>query len=405
MTEEELESALYTQQTIGTNLTSTPIASNSEQEQVHMIGDSNASRIYEKLTMTHHKKKFTQTYTLEKMEEWSRTTNRESHTIYALNAATNNIRRGKTAQWCADMIDKVTTNLKTKNMDFVIVQIPPLDVKVNGDRGFAARQATKFNTLLEVNYPDQVITTESIENNPHAIIEDGVHLSIESSKTMADLLQQRIENYESEMTATEHTDHYNRESQPRSVEENQGLMQVTEQQPTNQQPHHNPPQQSQPSRISEEVTTTHAHAAVVIGRAGTRIRNIKTQHQVQIESLNTPGDQTTFVIRGSARNVNLAKDEIEKIIANTNIDSTRIKPIMKEKNKGPKINVLCRQYLAGDCPYRNDCKFLHQQGPADISIRSQAENSSMENPRADSTRSDSSNRNKRRLDRSTSPTN
>ena len=152
------------------------------------------------------------------------------------------------------------------------MQIPPADIRVNGDHTFATRQVAKYNTLLEVTYKDQIITTELIENQPHAIIEDGVHLSEESSEVMAKQLQQTIENRTEPATirSIENTI-VNPQSTERTVDDSTGQVQVTINQPAPIRT----PSLPQPAYTTREVTTSHAHAAVIIGRAGTRIKNIK----------------------------------------------------------------------------------------------------------------------------------
>lgn len=65
-----------------------------------------------------------------------------------------------------------------------------------------------------------------------------------------------------------------------------------------------------PKLTTETITTYKAHAAIIIGKKGTIIRNTKAKHSVQIES-EDKNNQTVFVIRGPEQNVEEARKEIE----------------------------------------------------------------------------------------------
>ena len=364
-----------------------------KETRMSIVGDSNARNIYHQLRRLCPEEmeiSLTEAFTTQQLEQWAENISDQEEfkdTRVYIHVGTNDLRHGGKATECMDSLKYVSHMLETLEIEHFLVQIPPANSDFNGDPGYTTRQAIRLNMALKTE-KNNTITTEELEETPNSIGNDGIHLTAEGSTIVARKIlqhhkttettnskeprQRRVDYSENEMMVTIRPDTANQtDSNDTEIKTTRQEEPATTAIPDTQQNNQTRPGNA---HIADTMKTTHQQAAIVIGKKGIRIKNTKATFDVQIETERTE-EGTTFVIRGPQTNVKKAKDAIEHIVKTTKIDETKVNETQYPTTNNTKRDTICRHFLQGQCSYGNNCLFLHQNGPCDISIRSIPETS------------------------------
>ena len=265
-------------------------------------------------------------------------TQRNATTV--LMVGTNDIKQEKLATECINDYMGITEKLDLDETKYIVAQIPP---KYTINKHDQERETTKFNTYLEITFPNKIAILTKIKESRHLIEKDGIHLTEEASKITADIIIETINNTNKDRV-TEVKNEKVLITLDNSKKEEQNKMK--------QDIQHNP-------AIERIEVNERRAAAVVIGKGGERIMKTKTKHQVDIDT-EYIGNQALFIIRGEPERVKRTKEDIEKTIKS-------FEDQIKTETESNKRNIPCRYHKEGNCHFGSRCHYLHHMGPVDLS--------------------------------------
>ena len=312
------------------------------ERNIKLIGDSNMIILHGYLEMDLVIQiPLTKTFTLEDAIEWAETMGtQDKDSIHLIVVGTNNIKRGETAQQCANKHLRMTNILDRNNIQYIILQIPPSYRIIGRDTNFCNRETIKFNYKLAEKH--DTISMEPLGTDRSMIAHGGIHLTDNACIILGPEIIEKCRNInkypERQATKTETSVTVTVNNDP-----------AEHQDPT--------PRTTQPTdTVSEIFNTDKIRAGRIIGKKGTNI--LKNSTQVEIARIET-NLETSFIIKGQENAVKQAKQLMEKIAKETK-DNNR--HIHQEKR-----NTICRYHKMGRCLRDDRCMYLHQEGPLDVS--------------------------------------
>ena len=102
-----------------------------------------------------------------------------------------------------------------------------------------------------------------------------------------------------------------------------------------------------------------------MGHEGYRIRKLKAQRNVRIET-EYAADERTFIVTGTQETVKATIGEIQQIIAAT------LRNDSEQEAHRPRFQTVCRNFAKGTCRFANRCHFVHAAGLLDTSLESES---------------------------------
>ena len=315
-----------------------------------LLGDSNCRDIH-----PHLMRWLNQSIT----KEWAPTLNEVKSWIAAnkdnlagkrviLMIGTNDLKNRRTRQEVSAAHKEATDEIREAGAQLTVVQLPPV-YHPQARAETRARDTEIINEILLERHGATTAKADKVTIHRGQIKSDGIHLTNESAEIMAEQITEAIE-----------------KSNDSNAEEN---IQITI--PNN---NYNDPE-TQDNNTTKEVTTTVQVAGKIIGRGGERIRKLKTLYRVEINTDETDEDHRTFQITGPANNATKVQ-KIIKDIAREITDRDQEQQEMAAYTNAPpprqqKSTELCRFFQKGKCNRGSSCYFLHQSGPADISMETE----------------------------------
>ena len=202
-----------------------------------------------------------------------------------------------------------------------------------------------INEILLERHGQTTALADKITVHRRQMKKDGLHLTNESAEIMAEQITEAINRREQQTT-------------------NRNLR-ITIKNDSNKSAKDN-------LEDTTQLTTTKHIAAKIIGKGGDRIRKIKTLYNVEIDTTETDEDRRTFSIKGARKDTTKVHRVLQEIAIDTEEQDKEQQATETYTNAPPKrtnkIPVICRFYLEGKCTRGNNCKFIHEAGPADITI-------------------------------------
>ena len=267
---------------------------------------------------------------------------------------TNDLKNRRTRQEVSAAHKEATDEIREAGAQLTVVQLPPVyhpQARVET----RARDTEIINEILLERHGATTGKADKVTIHRGQIKSDGIHLTNESAEIMAEQIKEAI-----------------KKSNEANAEEN---IQITI-------PNNNYDPETQDNNTTKEVTTTAQVAGKIIGRGGERIRKLKTLYRVEINTDETDDDHRTFQIAGPANNAT----KVQKIIRHISREVTDRDQEQQEMaaytNAPPprqhKSTAVCRFFQKGKCNRGSSCYFLHQSGPADISMETETSSTSKE---------------------------
>ena len=275
-------------------------------------------------------------------------------TTIVMMAGTNDLKGSKDRQTVCSNHKQATNLITEAGANLIVVQLPPVYYpQIRAEQ--RNRDSEIINEILTERHGAKVAKTEKITLYRMQMRGDGLHLTNESAEIVAEEITQAIQNTVPPP-----------QQDPSEERENIEITITNENATANQD--------AEPSETG--ISTSKTIAAKIIGRAGERVRKIKGIYNVDINTVETDEDSRTFIITGNQQNVSKAKKIIHDIILETQEKDNVRTETSQYTNARPepptKIPNRCRFFAQGNCT-RKKCIFLHDQGPADISMHSESE--------------------------------
>ena len=269
-------------------------------------------------------------------------------------AGTNDLKGSKDRQTVCSNHKQATNLITEAGANLIVVQLPPVYYpQIRAEQ--RNRDSEIINEILTERHGAKVAKTEKITLYRAQMRGDGPHLTNESAEIVAEEITQAIQNTVPPP-----------QQDPSEERDNIEITITNENATANQD--------AEPSETG--ISTSKTIAAKIIGRAGERVRKIKGIYNVDINTVETDENSRTFIITGNQQNVNKAKKIIHDIILETQEKDNVRTETSQYTNARPepptKIPNRCRFFAQGNCT-RKKCIFLHDQGPADISMHSESE--------------------------------
>ena len=268
---------------------------------------------------------------------------------------TNDLKNRRTRQEVSAAHKEATDEIREAGAQLTVVQLPPV-YHPQARAETRARDTEINNEILLERHGATTAKADKITIHRGQIKSDGIHLTNESAEIMAEQITEAIE-----------------KSNDANAEEN---IQITI--PNNS---YNDPE-TQDNNTTKEVTTTAQVAGKIIGRGGERIRKLKTLYRVEINTDETDDDHRTFQITGPANNATKVQKMIRDIAREVTDRDQEQEGVAAYTNAPPprqhKSTELCRFFQKGKCNRGSSCYFLHQSGPADISMETETSATSEE---------------------------
>ena len=316
------------------------------QQSIILLGNSNCRDIQPHLmTWTNQAVEMVWAPTIQDAKNWT-TANRDEIgcRIVVLLVGTNDLKNHKDKNEVSAMHRVVTQAISETVAQLIVAQLPP--VYHPQPRAESRRRDTELiNEILLERHGQTTALADKITLHCRQMKKDGLHLTNESAEIMAEQITEAI-NRREQQTANRNLRITIKNDSNRSGKDN--LEDTT------------------------QLTTTKQIATKIIGKGGDRIRKIKSLYNVEIDTTETDADHRTFSIKGAHKDTTKVHRILQEIVIDTEEQDKEQQATETYTNAPPKrttkIPVICRFYLEGKCTRGNNCKFIHEAGPADITI-------------------------------------
>ena len=316
------------------------------QQSIILLGDSNCRDIQPHLmTWTNQAVEMVWAPKIQDAKNWTTANGDEiGDRIVVILVGTNDMKTQKNKNEISAMHKEVTQAISEKGAQLIVAQLPP--VYHPQPRAESRRWDTELiNEILLERHGQTTALADKITLHRRQMKKDGLHITNESAEIMAEQITEAINRSEQQTT-------------------NRNLR-ITIKNDSNRSAKDN-------LEDTTQLTTTKQIAAKIIGKGGDRIRKIKTLYNVEIDTTETDEDHRTFSIKGARKDTTKVHRVLQEIAIDTEEQDKEQKATETYTNAPPKrttkIPVICRFYLEGKCTRGNNCKFIHEAGPADITI-------------------------------------
>ena len=333
-----------------------------EKPSVTLLGDSNCRDIHPHLMRwLNQDVENVWAPTLEEARNWidANTHSLEGTTVILL-AGTNDLKNGKDRQTEQTEHRETTKKIYDTGANLIVMQLPPVyHPQLRHDQ--RQRDTEIINEIIIERHGSKVARTDKISLHRAQMRKDGLHITNESAEIMADELTQVV----------------NETNQPTPPTESLENFQITF--------NTNTATTEQENIKSTEVHTTKQIAGRIIGIGGERIKKIKNIYGVEINTTETNNNTRTFTITGNQQDITKATKIIKAIAKEAqekDSDRAETSPYTNSRPEAmKKMPTRCRFFAYGNCKRGSKCRYQHTQGPADVSMHTESDDSYQEQER------------------------
>ena len=316
------------------------------QQSIILLGDPNCRYIQPHLmTWTNHAVEMVWAPTIQDTRNWTTANGDEiGDRIVILLVETNDLKNQNNKNEVSTIHREVTQAISETGAQLIVAQLLP----VYHPQPRAESRCRDTELIIEIlleRHDQTTALADKITLHRRQMKKDGLHLTNESAEIMGEQITEAI----------------NR-SEPPTVNRNR---RITIKNDSNSSAKDN-------LEDTTQLTTSKQIAAKIIGKGGDRIRKIKSLYKVEVNTTETDEDHRTFSIKGAHKDTTKVHRILQEIAIDTEEQDKEQQATETYTNAPPKrttkIPVICRFYLKGKCTRGNNCKFIHEAGPADITI-------------------------------------